>query len=285
MIAASSPLRALSSSRNRKTIALRRVKEVSRQAGKAAVAAATVASTSSWEARATSPVTWPVAGSLTGAVRPLVPCRRAPSIQCGMGVGVPGVVTVDLQPDGLWCVSVVARGRVDDGGAEDTEALDLDLDHVAGVQQPWRRADVAHALRGAGGDDVAGLQGEGAADQGEDRAELEDHVPGVAVLDGAAVDARLNSESVTEVPYLRGRDQRAQRSAAVAVLAQRPLGGELLRTPRGQVVEGGVPEDCRPCGVRVDVAQRSSDVGGDLALPVETGLARGNWCRNAVDAQ
>src|SRR3954447_25502965 len=88
MIAASSGLRSLSSSRNVNSTALRLVSEVSRQPGKAAAAAATAASTSSVPARATSPVTSPVAESVTLAVRPLVPSRRAPSIQWGMRVGM-----------------------------------------------------------------------------------------------------------------------------------------------------------------------------------------------------
>src|SRR3712207_1501592 len=88
MIAASSGLRALSSSRKRKSTAVRLASEVSRQPGKAAEAAATAASTSSTLASATSPVTSPVAESVTSPVRPLAPSRRAPSIQCGMCGGM-----------------------------------------------------------------------------------------------------------------------------------------------------------------------------------------------------
>src|SRR5919202_73341 len=88
MIAASSGLRALSSSRKRKSTAVRLAREVSRQRGKAAVAAATGASTSSVVASGTSPMISPVAESVTSPVRPLAPSRRAPSIQCGMEVGM-----------------------------------------------------------------------------------------------------------------------------------------------------------------------------------------------------
>ena len=68
-MAASSPLRELSSSRKAKRIWVRRAIEVSRQAGNAALAAAMAAWLSSWLASETWPVTLPVAGLVTMAVR------------------------------------------------------------------------------------------------------------------------------------------------------------------------------------------------------------------------
>ncbi len=73
MISASSPLRALSSSRNLNRIAVRLASEVSRHAGNAAAAASITARASSTLASATWPVTSPVAGFVTGAVVPLLP--------------------------------------------------------------------------------------------------------------------------------------------------------------------------------------------------------------------
>ncbi len=72
-ILASSPLRALSSSRKLNMIAVRLVSEVSRQAGNAAAAASMTARASSTLPSATSPVTSPVAGLVTAAVLPPVP--------------------------------------------------------------------------------------------------------------------------------------------------------------------------------------------------------------------
>ena len=69
-MAASSPLREFSSSRKAKRTWVRRAMEVSRQAGNAALAAAMAASHSSSVAKATWPVIFPVAGFVTGAVRP-----------------------------------------------------------------------------------------------------------------------------------------------------------------------------------------------------------------------
>ena len=84
MISASSPLRALSSSRKLNRIAVRLASEVSRHAGNAAAAASITARASSTLASATCPVTSPVAGFVTGAVAPLLPAKALLSIQCEM---------------------------------------------------------------------------------------------------------------------------------------------------------------------------------------------------------
>ena len=73
MISASSPLREFSSSRKLNRIWVRLASEVSRQAGNAAAAASITARASSTLPRASSPVTSPVAGLVTGAVLPLAP--------------------------------------------------------------------------------------------------------------------------------------------------------------------------------------------------------------------
>jgi polyribonucleotide nucleotidyltransferase len=81
MSAAISGLRALSSSRNRNRIWVRLVREVSRQPGKAAAAASITARASSTLARASVPVTSPVAGLVMGAVLVPVPANGLPSDQ------------------------------------------------------------------------------------------------------------------------------------------------------------------------------------------------------------
>ena len=81
MIAASSDLRAFSSSRNANRIWVRLASEVSRHSGKAAAAAATTALTSSSQARASWAVTSPVAGLVTSENRPPVPSKVAPFFQ------------------------------------------------------------------------------------------------------------------------------------------------------------------------------------------------------------
>lgn len=88
MIAANSCLRALSSSRNANRICVRLAIEVSRHAGNAAAAASITVRASSVLASATSAVTAPVAGLVTGADVPLVPVKGLLSNQCGMTVMV-----------------------------------------------------------------------------------------------------------------------------------------------------------------------------------------------------
>src|SRR4051812_49975053 len=73
---------------------------------------------------------------------------------------------------------------LDDGVGEDAEPLDLDLDGVAGLQQPLRVAGVADAGRGAGGQQVSRPQRERVRDEGEGVADGIDHLVGGAVLDG-----------------------------------------------------------------------------------------------------
>src|SRR4051812_2934399 len=137
MIAASSPLRALSSSRKANSTWLRTVREVSRHAGKAALAAATAASTSSTPARATSPVTWPVAGSVTDAVRPLLPSRRAPSIQCGMC----SVMGVSVSPPEARTQSTFCQSRRPLVDSPSAPPVPLSLATVLDVPILWALSD------------------------------------------------------------------------------------------------------------------------------------------------
>ncbi len=84
MSAASSPLRELSSSRNANITCVRAASDVRPQAGAAAAAAAMTASASARDASASRPVTSPVAGLVTSAVRSLVPAKASPPAQWPM---------------------------------------------------------------------------------------------------------------------------------------------------------------------------------------------------------
>ncbi len=81
MISASSPARALSSSRNANRIRVRLASDVSRHAGNAAFAAAIAAADSSADASGSCAVTAPVAGFVTSEKRPEVPATAAPPTQ------------------------------------------------------------------------------------------------------------------------------------------------------------------------------------------------------------
>ncbi len=86
--------------------------------------------------------------------------RRSPSS------GPVGDIWGENQPEGLRGRELAGGGVavfvVDDGVAEHAESVDLDLDHVARLQQPCRCAGVADARRRAGGEQITGLDGEGA---------------------------------------------------------------------------------------------------------------------------
>src|SRR5215218_8195064 len=167
----------------------------------------------------------------------------------------------------LTAPSALPCGVVDDGVPKDADALDLDLDDVAGLQEPRWRAGVADAGRRAGGQQVARAQGERVGDQREGVADGVDHLVGAPVLHRLAVDPGLHPQAVAQIADLGRRHHRAERAGVVAVLAEDPLAGELLRPPRREVVERGVADDGgqRLVGARVD--ERRADPGHDLALP------------------
>src|SRR3954447_18679949 len=88
---------------------------------------------------------------------------------------------------------------VDDGVGQDAESLDLDIDGVAGVEQPGGSAGVADSGRRARGEQITWSQREGVRDQREGVADGIDHLVGPAVLDGLAVDPRLHPEALAQV--------------------------------------------------------------------------------------
>src|SRR3954463_3357536 len=88
---------------------------------------------------------------------------------------------------------------LDDGVGQDAEPLDLDLDGVAGVQQPGRGAGVADTGRRAGGEEVSGSDGQRPTYQGQRVADRVDHLVGGAVLDDLAVDPGPDVQAVAQV--------------------------------------------------------------------------------------
>src|SRR2546421_228977 len=79
----------------------------------------------------------------------------------------------------------------------DTGPLDLDLDHVAGLNETGRFLAPADPRRRTGDDDVAGHQGEDGRRVVDQPRDGEDHVPRVAGLDDLPVQARLDPELAT----------------------------------------------------------------------------------------
>src|SRR5271154_3302994 len=81
-------------------------------------------------------------------------------------------------------MSNLVRDRVDQGA----EASDLHLAGVAGLHPELRLAPPADAGRGARQHDVAGLEGEGLAEEGDTGGDVEDQLASVAVLDDFTVE-------------------------------------------------------------------------------------------------
>src|SRR5438067_1847032 len=99
--------------------------------------------------------------------------------------------------------------RVGDLISQHPQAVDLDLDDVPGFEKGLsRRAD---ARGGTGGDDVARLQGDEAADPGDRLGHVKDHVTGRGILADLSVDARLDRQSL-RVGDLAYREKWAQRA-------------------------------------------------------------------------
>ena len=191
-------------------------------------AAATMASTgaSSPGARGLEGVEPLAQRAVLGDAAELVPVERRPALDQAAGerAGLPGELAVGVRVHAadLGHPRVVVREEVlavlagtsqafrggrcrRPGCASDAEALDLDLDDVAGLQQPRRRAGVADAGRRAGGQQVARAQGEGVRDQREGVADGVDHLVGAPVLDDLAVDPGLHPQPVAQVAHLGGR--------------------------------------------------------------------------------
>src|SRR3954471_24108564 len=78
----------------------------------------------------------------------------------------------------------------DDAIAHRADSLDFSLHDIARPQELGGRAAEADTFGCAGGDDVAGLDGESLREPFDGDVEAEDHVGGRAVLLDDAVDAR-----------------------------------------------------------------------------------------------
>src|SRR6266545_4558656 len=107
----------------------------------------------------------------------------------------------------------VPRLVVDDRVGQDANALDLDLDEIAGNH-------VGHAGRRAGRYDVAHLERHVASDELEELRRPEDEVGRARVLLDDAVETRDQSQVARVEP---GPDDRPQRTEAVEALRPGPL--------------------------------------------------------------
>src|SRR4029077_6757714 len=112
------------------------------------------------------------------------------------------------------------RARLD-RGLERAEVADRAALDVARLEV--HTGCVAGPIERAAGDDVAGLPGHELGSEGDDLREVEDHVPGVALLPDLVADLELHVEVARVRDFVGGGDPRAPRGEAVDPLAVQPV--------------------------------------------------------------
>ena len=125
---------------------------------------------------------------------------------------------------------------MDEAVAQLADAFDARGDRLAVLKVARRSAESSGARRGAGEDEVARLERDAVADEGEDRRHVEDHLGRVVLLQQLAVHLGVDAVS-GGIAELIGRDEpRPERGEGVERLAPRPLHVAELHIARGDVV-------------------------------------------------
>ena len=155
----------------------------------------------------------------------------------------------------------------DDRVRERADAVDLDRDLVAGLQQPLRVAEDADAGRRPGEDQVARLEGRRLRRVADDLVDPEDQVRRRRVLHDVAVQDRADPERV-RIADVGGRDERADRAERVRRLAARPLAVAELEVARGDVVRDDVAGDRLERVLLRDALHGRADHDAELGLVV-----------------
>ena len=122
------------------------------------------------------------------------------------------------------------------------DALDLDRDFIAILEQHRRSAGEADAVRGAGEDHRAGDKLGAAAEELDQRRHVENHVFGVPVLHHLAVEDGLDAERVRVGNLVARHQHRAKRTECVERFTAAPLAAAaaLLPVARTDVVGAGI---------------------------------------------
>ena len=157
-------------------------------------------------------------------------------------------------------LAVAERHLLHEGVAQGADALDRDLDGVAGA------AHGADPDRGAAGDHVARQERHVARQEADQPVRLKDHVADRVVLALLAVEHGADRQTRR---VEAGRDHRAEHAERVEALGARPLGeGRVLgdEVGGGDVVDAGVAEDVVLGLGLADVAAALADDDAELAL-------------------
>src|SRR5713226_505244 len=174
----------------------------------------------------------------------------------------------------LLAMTVLATSRRDDFLPLFAETLDAERDDIADTEEFRRLHPGADAGRGAGGDDVAGLQRHEFGDVGHDLRTPEDHGRGRAGLAALAVDVEPHRQRLHVGDLVLGHEPGAERAEGVVRLALGPLAQALdLKIALGDVVADGVAGDVVERVGLGDVFGAAADDDGDFAFPIELGRA------------
>jgi hypothetical protein len=155
--------------------------------------------------------------------------------------------------------------------AQHADAVDLDLHHIACLEIHRRLAAHPDAFRRSGEDHGAGLEGRAAAEKFDQLGDREDHVAGIALLHGDAVDARSDGE-IIRILDRGGCDQRrAHGTKRVEGLSPAPLRSAPLFLPiaRAHVVGDGVAEHIIHRIGAGDILAFVADDHGQFALEID----------------
>src|SRR5258706_10544492 len=130
------------------------------------------------------------------------------------------------------------------------QSRNAERDHVADLQELRLRLHAeCHARRGAGDDDVAGLQNHELRAVPHEVCDAEDHRLGGAFLTRLAIHGKPHVEVLRLGDLILGDEPRAKRTESLRALALRPLAGALdLEFALRDVVGKAIASDCLPCG-------------------------------------
>ena len=150
------------------------------------------------------------------------------------------------------------------------QAGDPGNEHVAVLEVPGRRAQMAHTAGGTGGDDVPGPQRHGVGDVRNDGRHAKNQVVSIAVLDHFPVDLAVQVHALLIYGRVVPGDQpRPERRGPVEGLALQELRGAVLPVPHAHVVEHGVAGHGGQRLVLAHPVGGRADDDGHLHFPVD----------------
>ena len=171
-------------------------------------------------------------------------------------------------------------GLLDDGVGEGADAINFDAHGVARLEPARRSGRHTDSVRGAGENDGAWEEGRAAAEKLDDRGDIEDHIVGIPVLHGLAVEKRADAERVGIWNFIRLHQAGPKWREGVEGFSTTPLAAaEILLPVAGtDIIRTGVAEheieSVGSCGV---LAFFPND-DGELAFVID--LMAGEGCGN-----